>query len=360
MIKRNVTATWAGATILTAAAVMAAWPERTTSTESKRSLPTVRTAAVEERAGGRSVRYAGVTRSSFRATLSFAVPARIKSCPADVGERVRKGEVIAALDEEQYQLTLRVAEAALAELEARLAQARRDEERVRRLADARAATDEELEKSAAATRALAATHSLLTARHDEARRVLDETVLRAPFAGTVTAVHRQPGEWAAPGVPIVELVGHDNLEVEIEVAETILGDLAAGQSVRVDLPLSKRTTSGRIKSVSTSAAGPGRLFPVVIALDTRADATAGMAAEVVFQVDREATPTVPLEAVLNPGSSTPVVFCLRDGRAERVPISLGQVHGDRIAVSSTDLELGDAVIVAGHTSLADGDTVEVH
>ncbi|MCP4898661.1 MAG: efflux RND transporter periplasmic adaptor subunit [bacterium] len=358
MIKRNVSATCVGIAILTTAVVMAAWPERNHDDQATRRQPAVRTEAVEEHARGRSVRYSGVTQSSSRAVLSFAISARLESCPADVGESVRKGEVIATLDPNQYRLALQITQASLAELEARLAQAQRDEERVRRLAEARAATDEELEKTMAATRALAAAQSLLTARRDDARRVLGETVLRAPFDGTVTAVHRQPGEWAAPGVPIVELVGFDDLELEIEVAEMILADLEVGQVVRVDLPLSQRTTTGRIASVSGSS-GPGRLFPVVIAVEDKSRIGAGMAAEAILHVDRETKKTVPLESILNPGSSTPMVICVRDGRAEQVTVTLGQVYGDRIAVSSPDLALGDAVIVAGHTSLTDGDTVEV-
>lgn len=356
---KNITAVWIGAAILGTAVVMAAWPNRAESDHSAHSPVAVRVAPIELHAGGRQVGFPAVTRSSSRAELSFVVPARIATLPLDAGDRVRKGDVVATLDNQQYRLALQAAEASLAELEARLDQARRDEERIRRLSRARAATDEELEQTSAATRSLSAAKSLLVARRDDAKRVLSETVLRAPFDGTITAVHRQSGEWAAPGARVVELVGDDRLEVEIRVPESTRADLSIGQKVRIALPLSDRDAAGRVTSVATSAAGAGHLFPVLVTLEDDDSLAAGMAAEVFLTVDRYPLPIVPLEAVLNPGSSTPSVFRVQKDRVERVSITLGQIHGVGIAVSDGELVPGDLVVVAGHTSLADGDTIEV-
>ncbi|HSM13706.1 MAG TPA: efflux RND transporter periplasmic adaptor subunit, partial [Thermoanaerobaculia bacterium] len=197
----------------------------------------VRVAPVERVEAGRELAFPGVTRAERRAALAFTQPARVAERPVEVGDRVEAGQVLARLDADEYRLAEQSAAAAVAELDVRLAQAERDQARVEQLAAARAATAEEVEQTAAATAAIRAAHEAATARLGETRRRLDEAVLRAPFAATVTAVRLEPGEWAAPGAPVVELAGRGAVEVRVEVPESIRTDLAAGDPVRIALPM---------------------------------------------------------------------------------------------------------------------------
>jgi len=244
-----------------------------------------------------------------------------------------------------------------AELGARLAQADRDLERVRRLVDARAATTEELERSLAAAEALTAARDAAWARLDEARRLVAESTLRAPFAGTVTAVAVEPGGWVAPGRTVVEVAGDGDFEVPIRAPESVHRRISPGQPVEVELPFAGLTVPGRIDKVA-AAAGVGLLFPVEVTLDSHPALTAGLTAEVVLWLRSGHELTVPLRAVVNPGSTSPSVFRVNDGVADEVPVELGRVRGDRIALTA-ELAPDDLVAVAGHTALADGDVVEV-
>lgn len=318
----------------------------------------VRVGTVEATSGTREVRLPGVTRSASRAALSFTVPARVVSRPIELGDGVRAGQVLASLDSGEYALAGRSAEATLAELDARLEQARRDEARVALLAGARAATAEELEKSRAAAAMLAAAREAASARVAETRRLLAETTLRAPFDGTVTAVNVEPGEWASPGAPVVEISGRGPVEIRLEVPETLRARIVLGSSVRVELPMSRESATGRVASVS-DAAGSSGLFPVLVRLENASAVVPGLAAEVVVPLSTAKVLTVPLAAVLDSGSSRPSVFLVKDGTARRVPIRPGRVLGDRLALDADTLAAGDTVAVLGHTALADGDRVEV-
>ena len=187
---------------------------------------------------------------------------------------------------------------------------------------------------------------------------VDESTIEAPFAGTVTAVHIEPGEWASPGHPVIELAGTGAVEVVVEAPEAAWSRLAEGLSVTVKLPFVGLETRGAISNVAAVSIGPGGLFPVEVEVETVPGLAAGMAAEVSLPLEPTRELTVPLEAVLNPGSSRPAVFRITDGIAERVPVTVGQVTGDRIAVAGP-LTDGDVVAVTGHTALADRDPVEV-
>ena len=303
------------------------------------------------------LRLAGVTRAARHAELGFTLSARLASRPVEVGDRVHAGQLLAALDDRQARLAARAAEAAAAELEIRLEQARRDLQRVRELVQARAATTEELERTAAATASLEAAHNASRAQLDETLRMLDESTLTAPFTGTVTRVGPEPGEWVRAGAMVVEVAGDGAVEVVVEAPESIYRRLQIGSEVRVELPFVEGVETGRITSVA-AASGSGRLFPVEVTLEPREGIVAGLTADVVFEVPVRDELTLPLEAVINPGSSTPTVFRVDGSRAERVEVELGRVRGDRIAVTAR-LDESDLVAVAGHTALRDGDTVEV-
>jgi RND family efflux transporter MFP subunit len=276
----------------------------------------------------------------------------------EVGDRVAAGQAVATLDDREYRLADEAATAALAELDVRLGQLRRDLERAERLEAARAATAEEVEQVRSVVAALEAARLAATARRDEAARLRGEAVLRAPFDATVTGVMVEPGEWVAPGRTIVELAGRGGVEVTVEVPEGLRHRVAPGSRVVVSLPFLDREVSGEVSRVADAAQGAGSLFPVEVTLEPDDGLVAGLAAEVVLVLGGACELTVPLAAVVDPGGGRPAVFRVAGGRAERVPVRPGRVVGDRLTVDG-ELRAGDAVAVSGHTALADRDLVEV-
>ncbi len=350
--------TLAGIALLGAAAALAAWPAAPKNQEQQLRPAAVRVDEVIFTANRSGIRLAGVARAAQQARLSFVLPGRLASRTVEVGNRVRRGQVLAVLDSSEFLLAKAAAESALAELEVRLEQARRDEARVARLKAAKAATTEEVELAATALRALEASKRSADIRLAEAQRLITESRLIAPFDGTITGVDLEPGEWAGSGKTVVELAGENNLEVEVEVPETVFARLAEDQEVVVELSLRGAVTTGRVSSQARAAGGPGRLFPIVISLEPHPALVPGTTVEVLLEIEEEESLSLPLEAILNPGSSRPSVFRVEDGRAEQVFVKLGRLAGSRIAVVA-DLDVGDTVVVAGHTALADGDFVEV-
>ena len=92
-------------------------------------------------------------------------------------------------------------------MEARLVQANLEKARVENLFEAGAATQEEVEEARASSDALAAARDSAAAQVAEAQRRLKEGRLAAPFDGIVSQVVMEPGETAAPGIPVMEISG---------------------------------------------------------------------------------------------------------------------------------------------------------
>lgn len=307
----------------------------------------------------REIRFSGVTRAVDRAKLSFTVGERLISRPVEVGNHVEKDQVLARLDDRKITHSVAVAEAALREIEARMEQVATDRARFESLVKASASAAVELERVVEKERVLIASKAAAEARLQEAKRMLKETVLRAPFSATVTEVLIEPGEFATPGGPVVVLSGDGDVEIEVEVPESLILNLSKGEPVKVDLPLAGRKgLTGRIEYLGRTALGPGRLFPVLVSIDDDSQAAPGMTAEVLFQSQVISSLCVPLAAVINPGGESPELFVVRDGRVHKVMVEVGEIVGNRVTVEG-QLKPEESVVSGGHLSLLDGDRVEV-
>lgn len=323
----------------------------------------VRTAPVEAAPALRTHRFFGVSRAARRADLAFQAGGRLVDRAVDVGDRVEAGARLARLDAAPLEHATQAASARIARLDAELAQARRDARRVERLGSRDAATGQAVEQARAGVAALGAARREAAAGLAEARRQRAEADLVAPFAGTVTAVHAEPGELVGAGRPIVSLVGEDGLEVALEVPETVVADLRNGAPVDVFFPLLDQRVVAHVSQIGGEAAGPGRLFPVVLSLPT-GHLRAGLTAEATLATPRAPALAVPLAAVVDPAGGRPRVFRVTDGVAHRVPVVVGELaDGGRVVLTASGgeaqppLQAADAVVIGGHFALLDGDAV---
>jgi RND family efflux transporter MFP subunit len=304
-------------------------------------------------------RFAGVTQARNRAVLSFAVPARVVHRYVDTGSKVTLGDTLARLDDGEFRNAVQMARASMMELTTQWKQAGRDRKRIETLAASDVIPVSDLERAVAREAALEAAVTAAAAKLKESRRLLGETVMKAPFSATVSRLHIQPGEWAVPGQPVVELTGDGDIELLVEVPETVVSHFAAGQAVQIQLPFAdNRKVFGRIGSVAKAAMAGGRLFPVKVDIAPAAGLTAGMTAELLITLATEGVLTVPLASVINPGASQPFVFVFVNGRVSRRPVTLGRIVEDRIIVHG-DLSETDQVVTTGQSMLGDGDVVEV-
>jgi RND family efflux transporter MFP subunit len=328
----------------------------------ERAAKKVRVGAAIASTDQRELRFSGVTRAADRAKLAFSVNGRLVQRSVEVGDTVRRGQVVAKVDDAETRNGAAGAKATLAELKARRAQVERDVERVSRLVSVKAATTEELEKTQAGLDALRAGEEAAAARLRETERWLGETSLKAPFDGTVTEVLKEVGEVVSPGQTVLTLSGAGDVELEVELPESVMPQLQVGQAVSVQVPmLGAAPIAGQVSSVGRTAAGPGRLFPVIVKLDAGAStgkAAVGATAELLLKLGSASALAVPVEAVVDPGGRRPSVFRVVGGKVQKVSVEVGALVGRHVTVKG-DLQPGDELVVGGQRGLLDGEAVEV-
>ncbi len=304
-----------------------------------------------------TMRFSSVVRARHRATLAFAVPGRIARRPVQVGDRVTKGQLLARLDSGLYKNARSGAKAGLEEAVSKRAQLARDRQRVKTLLRGKAASREELEKVSAALESVEARVTGAGAQVSEANRLMADTRILAPYDGTVTAVFLERGEYAQPGLPILAIMGADQLEVEVELPESALASLSVGDPVDVALPILQISgLSGTIQSISYSTS-IGRLFPVIVALDKNTALMPGVTAELHLQRKGNAAFALPIGAIVDPSGNGAYVYRVIDGHAERVPVRPLQLVGPLVLLEG-ELAVNDSIVVAGHSNVVPGQAVE--
>jgi len=247
-----------GAALLLVAAAGAAWflSGRSQPDEAAASAPAP---APEARPAGPPtvLDASGYVTARRQATVSSKVTGKIVEVLVEEGMEVAEGQVLARLDDSTQRASLRLAEANLeaarkaqAETEARLAKARLDLERAEHLVGSSVAPQADLDAARTEVDALAARVALERAQVEVAERqlalqrvALEETVIRAPFAGVAVSKNAQPGEMISPvsagggftRTGICTLVDMSSLEIEVDVGESYIQRVHDGQRVAATL-----------------------------------------------------------------------------------------------------------------------------
>jgi multidrug efflux system membrane fusion protein len=316
----------------------------------------VRVAEVSVSEATRELRLPGVVRAAQRAAPAFLHSGHLAERFVARGDRVAAGQRLASLQNPALGPALAGAEARVRELDERLLQLGADYERARELHAGGLAAEELLDRTLAERNATRQARAQALAGVAEARDQLADAVLRAPFEATVSDLLVEPGDFVQAGQPVLVLAGDGGLEVEIQLPEGLARQLPPGAPVDVRAVGSGDRLDGRVREVGV--ARQGRPAPAIVALQDAGDWEPGISVHVAVTLAERASLTVPLGAIIDPGTGQTRLFRIVNDRAELVPVTVGRLVGARIMVRG-ELAAGDRVVIAGHQQLLDGEAVRV-
>lgn len=318
-------------------------------------------------------------------TVSSKVTGKVVAVLIEEGMLVETGQELARTDSSNLERSLRLSEAqlestrsALLETQANLRQAERDLARISRLIASEAASQSELDQAEADAHSLRARLERQTADVTVAecevsvwRQQLDDTIIRAPFAGVVTSKDAQPGEMISPisagggftRTGICTIVDMDSLEIEVDVSESHINRVQEGLPVVATLDaypewaipakvIAIVPTADRQKATVRVRVGFERLDPRILPQ---------MSVKVAFQSNVDTTAAgppalaVPRDAVTRQ-EGRDAVFVVRDGTVERRAVTVERIDGER-ALLAAGVEDGERIVIEGLEGLQDGDAV---
>lgn len=350
-------------------------------------IRTVAARATVDAGGNRTVLNAsGYVVARREATVSSKITGKVVEVLIEEGMSVREGQVLARLDDTNVKASLRLAEAevasakgALEETRARLHQAELELNRLIELAKSRVASTAELDQAEAEARALRARlekqgRDVTVAERQAAvwQQQLEDTIIRAPFAGVVTSKNAQPGEMISPvsagggftRTGICTIVDMTSLEIEIDVNESYINRVEAGQPVQATLDaypewkipckvIATIPTADRQKSTVRVRVGFDKLDARVLPEMSVKVAFRETGVAAADSVRRVAVP----KAALQEQNGRDVVWVAQNGRVERRAVTVSQVIGEEAELSA-GLSGGERVVVNRPVGLADGSPVK--
>jgi RND family efflux transporter MFP subunit len=322
-----------------------------------------------------------------RATIAAKITARVVETLADEGMAAEAGQLLARLDDTDAKKRLlasraarNVAAASAKDLEVTLTGAEREFKRQERLRASGVSSEQVLDNTRTSKDSLRA--RLVVARQQVqaadaniaiARLDLESCEVRAPFDGIVVSKDAQVGEMVSPisaggftRTGIATIVDMKSLEVEVDVNESYIARVNAGQRVEATLDAYPNwQIPGKVRTVIPTADRQKATIKVRIAFDALDPRILpDMGVKVAFLAEQKpadgaavARALVPKEAVRD-DQGKKVVFLVADNQLERRAVTIGAARGDDMEVLA-GLSNGEQVVTKGPSSLQDGQKVRV-
>jgi len=326
----------------------------------------VKTIVVADLASDQQRKFPGTIEPVESSQLSFEVDGTVEAVQVDVGDRFKKGDVLAHLDNRPYKLDLASANAALSRAKAQLEEKQSAYEREQRIQaeDPGATTQKAVDQARAAYESQVQEVTYSQAKLGMAERSLADTELVAPYDGTVAARFVEPSEVAARGIHMLEVYAEAAMQVAVSIPEQMIGDVHPGLAGQVFLNNQPDSPYDAVVSEVGSAATTANAYPVKAAITNADDRVRpGMTAElrlVFADEEKQSAYLVPVHAFL-PGleKNAHYVYLLDSGSStvRKTPVKIKGIQGDQVVVTD-GIAPGDVLVVAGVPFLREGQKVK--
>jgi RND family efflux transporter MFP subunit len=311
---------------------------------------------VADAAGLDGRRFPGQAKATQELNLAFEVPGRLIERPVEVGDRVELGQVLAELDPRDFAAALKSAEAEL----------KRDQVNFER---AEGMLAEDVISRAEYDR-LEARRDIAEASVELAAKALADSVLRAPFSGTVAATYVENYENVRAKQEIMRLLDTSKIEMVIQIPESMISNTRYVRDIQVRFdPFPETVLPASIKEVSNEASRTTRTYPVTLIMEPPegVEILPGMAGEVWGRVElpenlAESGIEVPTAAVFADDASDSEqsyvwVVDEETRSVSRRPVKI--VRFSALGVLVQGVEPGERIVTAGVNSLREGQTVRI-
>jgi RND family efflux transporter MFP subunit len=325
--------------------------------------------------------FSGNIISEIESRLSFRVNGTIVNKYFKMGDYVKKGQILAELDNKDYKLSLENSRAGVSEAEAGLKRSeasfmnsKNEFSRIEKLYyddnvsksdyDTAKANKDVSEAELAQAKASLKASSMQLAK-DELN--LEYTKLIAPQNGFIASEEKEENETITAGTPVYRMSLGDNLETKTFIPENLVGTLTKGQEVSVEISaFPGKIYRGEIKEIGSSSSGYGNSYPLkVTLLENNNMIKPGMSTKITFDLSKgeEKEIVVPLNAIGQDASEKNFVYILTDmtegiATVKKSVITLGNIYSEGVAITE-GIETGDYIVSSGVSQITEGQKVSV-
>jgi HlyD family secretion protein len=288
---------------------------------------------------------------------------RLTDVRVNVGDIVKRGQVLASFAPETINAELAQQRASVAEAEASLAEAQANAERARTLEASGALSAQQINQYVTAAKTAEARLAAARAVATTAQIKLKNTRVLAPDDGVISARAATVGAIVQAGQEMFKLIRNNRLEWRAELTSTELDKISIGQQVNVTTPAGT-SVAGRVRAVAPTVDAQTRQALVYVDLlnekkDANFPAKAGMYAKGEFALGSSNALTVPSQAVVVRDGFNYVFEIKADNRVGQRKVVVGRRTADRTEITS-GLSAETSIVAGGAGFLNDGDLVAIN
>ncbi len=287
---------------------------------------------------------------------------RLTEVRVGVGDRVKRGQVLATLASDTLRAEAAQARAALAEAEAAAAEAAANADRARSLSATGALSASQINQYLTAEKTAQARVQAARATFQAQQVRVGQTQVLAPDDGIISARAATVGAVVGNGTELFRLIRQGRLEWRAEVTSTELGRITTGTTALVTAASGARL-EGRVRTIGPTVDPQSRAALVYVDLKplpgpANSSARAGMFARGEFNLGATPALTVPQPAVVVREGFSYVLRVNTDNRVSQVKVQTGRLVGDRVEITG-GLPADARIVASGGSFLNDGDAVRI-
>jgi RND family efflux transporter MFP subunit len=294
--------------------------------------------------------FPGRAKASQEVNLSFNVSGSLTKLPIKIGDKIKKGALIAQLDPRDFE----------AKLKSAVAEETRDEQNYQR---AKALVGKG-HISKADFDLLQAKYAVSKSNKEIAEKALNDSVIKAPFDGQIANLYAENYQAVASKEVIARLLDISHIEMVIQIPENIISLIPSAKNIVVEFDAyPKHLIPAQIKEISNEASADTRTYPVTIIMNQPQDfeILPGMSGKVMGQIkqeDMDHKVFLPASALMSEGDNSTYVWVVnpQSQQVHRQKIQIGELSSAGVSVLS-GLNAGVWVVTAGIHSLKENEKV---
>lgn len=323
---------------------------------------TVKVSSISENDNNPFLTASGTIQAVNSANLSTRMMGFVTNMPVNVGDKVKKGQLLVSINNSDLQAKLSQVNAGIAEATAAFTNAEKDYNRYKNLFSENSASQKEFDD-------ITANYNMAKARLEGAKQMKNEVDaqfayanIRAPFDGVVTGKYIKNGDMANPGMPLIAMEVPGKFEVMASVPESEISKISKGTSVNVQVKSINKTITGKVTELSSSAKNTGGQYLVKVALDeTDTSILSGMFVTVQFPMkaqEKSEMVLIPKEAIVTKGQLYGVYTVSESNTALLRWLRIGRTFGNQVEVLS-GLSSNESYIISADGKLFNGAKVSI-
>lgn len=349
--------------------------QKAANTAEKRHVFPVQTMQVQRGSVESKIAYLGNLAAYKEIKVYSTIPTRLKEIKVDVNSQVKEGELLAVVDNIKIKQGVLQAEAGLKSAQAQYENVKTEWQRIQKLYEQNAVSKSQYEAVKTQKEAAEAVVNQMKAGLKSAREQLNDSYIKAPISGIISARNYNIGDQTNPQIPVFTIVQMDTIKIRIDIVESQISQVLAGMKVYIKVDTYPgEIFTGKVDKVYPTINPMTRTIPCEIVIDNKDYRLkpGGFARVEIVTDEHENVLIVPKHAIIEKTSleylggeirNTRInteyyVFVVEDSIAVMRRIETGLMSDNKVEVLA-GLALGEAIVTIGQYEISDSSLVKV-